>query len=120
MTQLLFFKISEFACRCGRPDCDAVPIDMELCLKLDGLRLELNQAIHINSGTRCPFENLRVDGTPDSQHLLGKAVDIHCPDGAYMFRILELAIKHGFKGIGVKPHTIHLDIRDDKSAWGYP
>lgn len=119
-TELRYFKISEFACLCGRADCDAAPFDMETALKLDGLRLELGQPIKINSACRCSVQNTLVHGEKNSQHLLGRAVDIHSPNGIYMRRLVILAIKHGFSGIGIKKGMVHLDTRDGMSIiFGY-
>ena len=108
--QLRFFKLEEFKCPCGRKECDAPAMDMTTLLKLDGLRLELGESMQVTSGARCSFWNKRVGGADQSQHLLGRAVDISCPDGVYMRRLLLLAMKHGFS-VGVKKHLIHLDTR---------
>lgn len=108
---LKFFKPEDFACRCGRSECEAPLIDMITALKLDGLRLEFGEPMIVDSGSRCQHQNQRVGGEKNSQHLLGKAVDIRCPDGLYLRRLLLLAIKHGFTGIGIKTHMMHLDTR---------
>lgn len=105
-----FFKPEEFSCKCGRAECDAVPVDMTAALKLEGLRLEFGEPMHINSACRCAFQNGAVGGKSDSQHLFGRAFDIHCPDGVYMRRLIILALKHGFS-IGVKARMLHLDVR---------
>ncbi len=108
---LQYFKITEFDCPCGRKECDATPIDMETALKLDGLRRELGLPIQITSGSRCLFHNRSLESKDTSQHVLGRAIDIHCPDGIYMRRLVTLALKHGFTGIGIKDGMVHLDCR---------
>lgn len=108
---LTYFSLTEFACTCGRKECDAKPIDMETALKLDGLRREFGLPITITSGSRCLFHNRALKSKDTSQHLLGRAIDIHCPDGIYMRRLVVLALKHGFTGIGVKDGMVHLDTR---------
>ncbi len=116
-----YFSDEELACKCGRPQCDAVAMDMETLVKLNGLRLEFGQAMTINSGRRCKWYNAQpsVKGEVRSQHLLGKAVDVHCPDGIYMRRLIQLAIKHGMS-FGVKKRMVHLDTRaGDPVAFGY-
>jgi hypothetical protein len=35
-------------------------------------------------------------------------------------KLLLLAHKHGFNGIGVAPHFVHIDIREDEASWNYP
>lgn len=117
--ELKFFKLSEFRCTCGRAECDAPAMDMTTLLKLEGLRLEFGEPMIVNSGSRCAFQNAKVGGAEASQHMLGRAVDIHCPDGSYMRRLLLLALKHGFS-IGVKKHMIHLDTRPGvPTVFGY-
>jgi len=109
-----YFKPSDFACKCDRGEkCNAVPFDMETALKLDGLRVELQESIVITSGVRCAYWNEKQNGSPNSQHLLGKAIDINTSHkGAqYAGRIIKIAIKIGFTGIGVSKSFIHLDIR---------
>ena len=120
MTALKYFRPDEFDCLCGRPECDAAPMDMETCLKLDGLRREFNQPVKITSARRCAVHNKKVKGKPTSWHLFGRAVDIHCPDGEYMYRLIVLAIKHGFS-FGVKAGMVHLDTRNTPKprAFGY-
>ncbi len=108
---LRFFKPEDFACKCGSAECEAPKPDMALLMKLDGLRLELGEPIHITSGSRCLVHNAAVGGTPDSQHLLGRAADVPCGNGDYAYRLVKLAIKAGFTGIGIKSHMVHLDVR---------
>ncbi len=108
---LRFFKPEDFRCLCGRPECDAPAAAMPLLMKLDGLRLELGEPIYISSGSRCRFRNEAVGGAPDSMHLRGLAADIPCPNGDYAYRLVKLGIKHGFTGIGIGKHFVHLDAR---------
>ncbi len=109
-----FFTDSELACRCGRPECDAVRMDMDTVFKLEGLRREFGQPMHVNSARRCEFWNRHPDvkGAKDSQHLYGRAIDIRVPNAVYAMRLFELARKHGFTGIGVGKTFLHLDTRD--------
>lgn len=108
-----YFKAEEFLCTCDRgAKCDAPKqIDMALLLKLNGIRRELGEPMHVNSGCRCPYWNGKVGGEPGSYHLEGKAADIACPNGDYMRRLIILALKHGITGIGIKKRMIHLDVR---------
>ncbi len=73
----------------------------------------------INSGFRCEKHNKEVKGKPDSQHMLGKAVDVSTSklDGLQKHRLLKLANAMKFRGIGVYPTFIHLDVRDNQSFW---
>lgn len=108
-----FFQPSELACKCGRLECNAAPMDPYAIIKLDGVRLELGEPMKLTSARRCEYWNSSptVKGAKDSQHLYGRAVDCWCPNGAYAMRVLKLAIKHGFVGVGVGKTFIHMDTR---------
>lgn len=108
---LKYFLMSDFQCPCGRAQCDAAPMDAMALIKLDGLRRDFGQAMIVNSGARCRQHNKAVGGSENSEHLHGRAFDIHCPDGIYMLRLSQLALRHGFTGIGIKKRMIHLDTR---------
>lgn len=47
---------------------------------------------------------------PESSHYLGKAVDIRAHSGETRHRIVEAAIKAGFRRIGVYDRHVHLDV----------
>ncbi len=120
MINLRYFQVSDFACKCGRPECNAVPPSSTLMQKIDDMRLQFGEAINITSGSRCDYQNDRVGGAKDSQHLLGRAADIPCDNGDYMYRLVKYAMKQGFTGIGIKAHMVHLDIRQGQPVFfGY-
>jgi len=106
-----FFKDDELACKCGRKECDAPKMDMHTIMKLDGVRVEMGLPIVITSALRCAHHNKAVGGSNGSFHMLGKAVDIHCPNGGYMIKLVSIAMKHGFTGIGIKKNMVHFDTR---------
>ncbi len=111
------FKLSEFVCHDGS---NKVLIDMELVRKLQVMRLAIGQPIHINSGYRTPEWNVHVNGAPKSQHLLGKAADIHI-ETYYPADIAKVALRVGFNGIGIYTHKgnsfCHVDIRQVPTFW---
>lgn len=113
-----YFKRSEFACKCKRDDCDAMPMRPELIDKLNELRAWWGEPIIINSGARCFVHNEAVGGSPESQHLVGNAVDVRM-DPAKVRRFVEFAEKHDFDGIGVGQNFVHLDLRGYKAKWFY-
>jgi len=108
-----FFKMSDFECKCDLGEkCTAVKMDMATIIMLDGLRMELGEALTVTSGVRCEYHNNKIGGDEDSFHLLGKAVDLGAKNGRQKGRIVRAAIKHGFTGIGVpKGKFVHLDTR---------
>lgn len=106
-----FFKPSDFACRCDRSDCDAVPISQELVENLIKLRKVVGAPFIVTSGSRCRYWNQKVNGSDDSFHLLGLAVDFRVSGGAFVYIIAKLAPSFGFFGIGISKGFIHLDRR---------
>lgn len=102
------FSKKELACHCG---CGACDVDPELLEKLEILRIWFDFPMAVTSGYRCQSYNKRVHGAPNSQHLKGRAVDIRMTDTILRFRLIELAMKAGFRGIGVNKEFIHLDVR---------
>ena len=117
-----YFKPQEFRCRCDRGEkCDATQMDIETVMKLEGLRRELGEAMVITSADRCPYWNDKVGGSSTSYHLRGRAVDVQVKNGQHAGRILLLAVKHGFTGIGVSAGGfLHLDTREfPLTVFGY-
>ena len=75
-----------------------------------------------NSGYRSPDLNKSVGGAQKSQHLEGRAIDIHIGGMTNSQRrafVERLAI-NGITGIGVGTNTIHIDTRTTgKATWTY-
>lgn len=92
---------------------------------LDKLRDSVGMPLTINSSFREAGKNKSVGGVVDSQHLLGKAVDIAVSDGLEAFKVVSCAIRLGFTGIGVKRVSggagfVHLDTREGLPVlWTY-
>jgi uncharacterized protein YcbK (DUF882 family) len=92
---------------------DPSKMDRSLLLALDQLREFCKCAIYVSSGYRTS------GSTADSQHKLGRAVDVLCP-GMDLFSFYLAAERFGFQGIGIYPHWkwknamiggLHLDMR---------
>lgn len=106
------FSLYEFQCKDGS---QLVKIDSKLVDKLQQLRDRLGIPMIINSGYRTPEHNKRVNGSINSQHLLGKAVDISILNQKLPIEtIRDLAETIGFDGIGMYDTFIHLDVRGYK------
>ena len=113
--ELRYFSLSEFRCKCNQ--CKGYPaggMSNTLLLKLDELREKLGYPIYVSSGYRCEYWNQRNGGVDNSTHTLGQAADIYS-DYATTEKLLELAEKVGFDGIGYYPNEgfIHVDCRCD-------
>lgn len=101
---------------------EAFPIDRQLLAMLVSLREKLgqpgNQPLDLISGYRSPTTNgsLRAAGgshsgvATKSQHMLGKASDIHVP-GVALDRVRAAAVALGKGGVGYYPKDgfVHVD-----------
>jgi uncharacterized protein YcbK (DUF882 family) len=100
--------------------------------RLVGLREEWGHPIHLSSAFRCPTYNQQMSRTGrQGPHTTGRAVDILIY-GAEALALLDLALAHGYTGIGIKqtgPQTqryLHLDDLEDAPGqprpwlWSYP
>lgn len=129
------FSLNEHKCKgCKfREDGDlpcpgAHLVSVELYWRLERLRSLNNGApIYITSGYRCEFWNQRQGGGVNSQHLLGRAVDIQTAEmrdkrrdpkavSAIVDRLAAQADLVGFVGIGKYPRWIHVDVREGRKA----
>lgn len=79
--------------------------------------------IAVTSGYRDPERNARVGGARYSKHIDGDAIDLHIGHytDAQKVAVLEAAIRHGARGIGVYPggNSLHIDTRETAATWGY-
>ena len=104
----------EFRCPCKKCRRKKVRVSNLLLFKLEMLRIELgNKPIIITSGNRCPEENKRVGGHPNSAHVPkpdGEAADIKIK-GVRPIDIGLAAEKIGGIRIGIAKTYCHLDVR---------
>lgn len=108
--EMIYFRLEEFDCRCGRPDCDAEPLDALFLAKLNTLRELWGRPLLVTSGRRCKFWNAHVGGAVGSQHVLGKAADLRVESRVEADLLAELASKVGFGGIGIYATWVHVDV----------
>lgn len=103
------FKAEEFRCK----HCGADGIKTSLLDKLQAMRTEYAKPMIITSGYRCPQHPQEASKPIPGAHALGMAADI-AVQGSEAHRVLSLAFKHGFNGIGVQQkgasRFIHVDI----------
>jgi uncharacterized protein YcbK (DUF882 family) len=109
------FKLSEFECNNGS---HVVILDGELVEKLQALRDKVGKPIRINSAYRTPAYNMKIGGSPKSQHLEGKAADIVI-SGIPPAKVAELASAVGFRGIGIYNTFTHVDVREKSTRWDF-
>lgn len=88
---------------------------LRLAAVFETIRMVLGKPIKINSAYRTPRHNARVGGGKNSQHMLGRAIDLARPHGVDMksFRgaIDDNADRVLIGGIGVYRNFVHVDIR---------
>lgn len=109
------FNRSEFACQCG---CGADTVDTELLDILDELRNHFGKPVHITSGNRCERHNRKICGSPNSQHLTGRAADIVVSGvtAAEVYAYLADLYRDKY-GIGKYQHWTHVDSRSERARW---
>lgn len=91
-----FFTREEFRCQCGGKYCDGFPVEpeRELLRVCNEFRRRLGVPVTIvdsgGSGVRCPQHNAAVGGVANSNHLYGKAADLHSEKSPEeMYRVAE-------------------------------
>ena len=107
-----YFKITDFTCRCG---CKRANMESEFLEKLDATRELAGVPFIVISGFRCISHNQAV-GSTSTNHTRGLAADIACTSSRARIKIIDAAIKIGFKRIGIHKDFIHMDINDGPDA----
>lgn len=113
------FTDHEMRCPC----CKLVNPDEKALDKLQALRDEFGMRMDVNSACRCPMHNEKVGGSRTSKHIatphhasLAFDIDFTGRSGDVRYRFIQLAMKHGFNGIGLYNSFIHIDAREDTPA----
>ena len=96
---------------------EVVGLDLELCAMLDLARQKAGIPFRISSGLRTEAQNKKAGGSPRSQHLRGKAVDLVCKDAFDRWKMVFALKEAGFRRIEVSSdgHT-HCALSEE----GYP
>ena len=110
----LHFSRREFACPCG---CGFDTVDHELIVILERIRAHFNLPVHVTSGCRCSAYNAVVGGARDSQHMRGRAADIHLALPPDTVRAYLLAAYPERFGIGGYKTFTHIDTRGTVARW---
>ena len=117
--EIEFFTREEFRCQCRGKYCNGFPVepDETMVRTVDEIRRRLGVPVSIvdagGSGVRCPTHNANVGGVANSEHLYGRAADLH--SGASPARMKQVAeevmaeMLPGRGGIGLYSWGIHVD-----------
>lgn len=110
-----FFVREEFRCQCGGKYCNGFPVEPEekLVRALDAIRRRLGVPVTIvdggGSGVRCARHNADVGGVANSEHLYGRAADLHSALPPWQMKQAAEAVMGSTGGIGLYPWGIHVD-----------
>lgn len=114
------FKLSEFDCKCKRPECSIVLLDDALVDILQKIREHFGVSITVNSGHRCKKHNAEVGGSTTSHHMRGMAADIRVK-GVAPEEVAKYAESIGIKRIGLYDedhgYFVHIGSAITKNYW---
>lgn len=107
-----YYNREDLECHCG---CGELHVDQLLLDKLDMLCDIFGYKLELSCAYRCPEHNAEVGGVPNSQHALGEAADVICPDNVSVNELASAAEQVGFDGIGLYYNSefVHCDVRDE-------
>ena len=114
----------EFRCPCPKRKRKKVRVSSLLLFKLEMVKMAFDgKPVIVLSGNRCPEENKRVGGYPNSEHipnLEGEAADIKIK-GVSPIDIGLAAEKIGGMRIGIAKWGVHLDVKPPNPSkfWVY-
>lgn len=109
-----YFKRAEFRCTCGR--CGGFPVEPEesMVRTVDEIRRRLGIPVSIvdagGSGVRCPEHNAEVGGVYNSEHLYGRAADLHSSASPAKMKAVAEEVMGNTGGIGLYDWGIHVDV----------
>lgn len=117
--EIQFFGREEFRCQCGGKYCNGFPAEPEetMVRVVDEIRRRAGVPITIvtsgGSGVRCKQHNAEVGGVANSEHLYGRAADLHSTlPPAKLKAIAETVTAEmipGRGGIGLYSWGVHVD-----------
>jgi uncharacterized protein YcbK (DUF882 family) len=110
---LKYFTLNEFDC--PSEEGSGSKMDKDFLEKLDLARDLAGVSFKINSGFRTKEHNDSLPNSkPDSAHIEGKAVDIHCTNSRERFIITKALLDAQICRIGIGKTFIHCDTSETK------
>jgi hypothetical protein len=113
--EIEFFTREEFRCQCKGQYCDGFPVDPEekMVRTIDEIRRRLGVPVSIvdagGSGIRCAQHNANVGGVYNSEHLYGRAADLHSSASPARMKQVAEEVMGNTGGIGMYSWGIHVD-----------
>lgn len=112
--EIEFFDREEFRCTCG--ECGGFPVepDVKMVRTVDEIRRRLGVPVTIvdsgGSGIRCVKHNAAVGGVANSEHLYGRAADLHSSASPERMKEVAEEVMGKTGGIGLYSWGIHVDV----------
>lgn len=109
-----YFTRAEFRCPCGK--CGGFPVEPQEAMvrTVDEIRRRLGIPVSIvdagGSGVRCPEHNAEVGGVCNSEHLYGRAADLHSAASPAKMKAVAEEVLGNTGGIGLYDWGIHVDV----------
>lgn len=113
--EIEFFTREEFRCQCKGKYCNGFPVEPEekMVRTLDEIRRRLGVPVSIvdagGSGVRCKTHNANVGGVANSEHLFGRAADLHSSASPARMKQVAEDVMGNTGGIGLYDWGIHVD-----------
>lgn len=110
-----YFTREEFRCQCNGKNCNGFPVEPqeEMVRTVDEIRRRLGIPISIvtagGSGVRCKKHNAEVGGVANSEHLYGRAADLHSSASPAKMKAVAEEVMGNTGGIGLYNWGIHVD-----------
>lgn len=114
--EIEFFEREEFRCQCGGKYCNGFPVepDETMVRTVDEIRRRLGVPVQIvtagGSGVRCPVHNANVGGVANSNHLYGKAADLHSEKSPQEMASIAEEVMGNTGEIGIYDWGIHVGV----------
>lgn len=110
-----YFTREEFRCQCKGKYCNGFPVEPQekMVRTVDEIRRRLGIPVSIvdagGSGVRCPRHNSEVGGMYNSEHLYGRAADLHSAASPERMKAIAEEVMGNTGGIGLYSWGIHVD-----------
>lgn len=110
-----YFTREEFRCQCKGKYCNGFPVEPEekMVRTVDEIRRRLGIPVSIvdsgGSGVRCQKHNAEVGGVYNSEHLYGRAADLHSSASPERMKAVAEEVMGNTGGIGLYSWGIHVD-----------
>lgn len=96
--------------------CGMEGVKQEALDKLQLIRDDFGKGMRITSSFRCSKHPVEARKSKPGTHNKGVAFDIACTSSADRYTLVELAYKHGAKGIGIHKSFVHIDFDETRPA----